>query len=399
MMLSITERKVDKEALILLIVHNLGSIVRVFTKIFLTIYFLEVTKDISKVALFYVTYYAVQTFAFYVLGRQIKCSSRMAPYRVGMFLNFAFLLLIMLLKDNVSQYICYLAVLHGVAGAFYWLPYNILSFDLNAYSNRSLYLSYEKATGDIIGIVIPILIGSIIQFNSYQPVFIIVLTFTALAFLISFKISNCGMSTKPIDMAGFFSLMKKSGERDVFKTYRSEFLRGLNYYGALEVIIPIIIFLSFSSKFTLGALSSVFAFVSILTSIIVGKFLKDKYFKSFLVISGIILFGGTILLVLNVSKPVVIIYNLVFAVAIPILTILQSVYSYNAIDKSELIEYRVEHFIVREFILNVARILSFMILFVIGLMGSSLGIVRVALVILSFSILLISAQTRKFQSL
>lgn len=402
-MLATVERKIERDAGILLVVHNLGiQIIKIFTRIFLTVYFFDVTKNIGIVALFFAVYFFVHTIFFYLIGNQIKCKNRMIPFRLGILFNFIFLLLILLLKENVGSYIIHLAVLYGIAGAFYWLPYNVLSFDLNSYSNRSLYLSYEKAYGDILSVIVPVLAGSIIALKSYQWVLIIVLFFTVLSFLISFKISNSGESSVPVDMKGFLKTLKKCGEIDVFRTYKGEFLRGISYFGVLEIIIPsLIIYLVIPDKFILGVLTAVFSLISILTSILVGKFLKDKYFKSSVVVSGIMLFLITLLLLFNASVPSVIFYSIVFSITIPILTILQSVYSYNVIDKNELVEFRVEHFILREVFLNIARIIGYLFLFllsiVFGNIKNDINLVRIVIVILSISIILIPFQTKKFK--
>ena len=393
------QRKIGKEAKVLLTVHGLSSVIRSFLKIYLGIFFLKLNQwNIGAVALFYAIFYFTNAVFFFILGNQIKCKDKMVTYRIGILSYFIFILLIIILKDNVSNYMYYLAIILGIADGFYWLPYNVLKFELNDYSNRSLFFGYEKAIEDTIKVVIPILIGwIIIVFGSYEPTLIAVLMLTGLAYIFSVKVASPVASLKALDIRKFISLLRKNSEINVFRTYYGEFLRGINYIGALEIVIPILIFLSFSNEFALGALTSIFACISIITALIIGKLLKSKFFRFSIFISGIILFSGSMLLVVNVSKTTIIIYNIVFALTIPILNILQTVFSYNSIDKEKLIDFKVEHLIVREVFRNSGRIFGFLILFIISKLGTNIDMIRMALIILSFSILLISFQAKKFK--
>ncbi len=398
---SISQRKISKEAGILLSVHGLSSVIRNFSKVFLGIYFLKLTEwNIGLVAMFYAVFYFTNAVFFILIGDKIKCRDKLVYYRIGILFYFIFLLLITLLNEDAGKYIFYLAVIFGIADGFYWLPYNVLKFELNSYSDRTLFFGYEKGMDDFVRTTIPAAGGVMIAlFNSYIPIIIAVMIFAGLAYLASFRVRGVPprMSLNKINIRAFLKQARRNEGSDIIRSYRGEFLRGINYIGALEVVVPVLIYLSFQSEFTLGVLTSLFAGISIITSLAVGKFLKESYFNIILILSGILLFFGTMLLVFNVSSLSVILYNVLIALAVPILNILQTVYSYNSVEKEELVEYSVEHLIIREVSRNAGRILGFAILFASGLFGSSIAAIQTVLVILSFSILLIPLSARRFR--
>lgn len=394
----LAKRKFPIEAAPLYVTNGLNSVVKIFTKIFLSVYFLKITDwNFSAVILYYIIYYASTALFNYMAGNWTKCHNKMIPYRFGIMLQFIFFLSLILLKDNAAQYIYYLAVISGASTAYYWLPYHIIRFDAVKYEDRSVFLSYEKALEDLLRILLPVVIGSVVVLTSYSPILIAALIATGLAFLVSFWIPNQEPSRVKFDTGEFIRLLRANRESNVFRTYLAEFLRGINYIGALDILIPIIIFVAFANEFSLGALTSVFSIVSILISLLMGKHLKDKFFKKSIILTGILLFLATLAIVYNVSKPSIVFYNLIYAITVPVLLTIQTLFSYNIIDTPQLKPYRVEHFVVREIIMIAGKLLGLVFLLAISSLGCTLYNLRTALVVLSITILLIPLQIIKFR--
>jgi YQGE family putative transporter len=392
------DRRIGKQAWILLIAHQLRGVTGVFLGSFMTIYFLKVTQwNLAAIALFNIIFYLVVAASFVLLGKHIKCGNKVRLYQIGILLFFIFFLLIGLLKEKTGQYIYYLAVLQGIATTFYWFPYNVFAFEFNSSGNRSLYFSYDKVIGDTIGIIVPVIFGTVIVMASYQIAIIIGLIFSGLSFIASLKLSNEGKVNSSLNIKGFVHRLIKDKKSDVFRTYKGEFLRGINYSGALGTVITILIYLSFESEFSLGVVSSFLSIISILVTLFIGWYLKEKLFKQAVIYAGIVLFLGTFILVFSVSQLSVILYNVVLTITLPILSILQTVYTYNAVDKEDLAEYKVEHLILRDIALDFGRISGFILVLIVGFHKMDINMIRILLVILSFSILLISYQTKKFK--
>ena len=385
---------INRNVIYLLATHGLSSIVRTFAKVFLAIYFLKFTQiGLSSVALFYGILYAVNAGVFLGVGTIVKCGARMLLFRLGIFFYAAFLLLLLILGKEAGEHIIALAVLFGAGEGLYWLPYNVLKFENSNAVNRRTIFGYEKGIEDSVKIAAPLLIGMVISAGSYKIVFLSAVAFVILAFLLSLKLYGKTNQDDGVHLKEFWGILEFN--HDIIKAYWTEFLRGINYIGSLEIIVPIIIFLSFKSEVSLGMLTSVFAVISVLTSLLIAKYLKRHCFTSIIIASGLMLFFSSLLLVLQVNMLTVIAYNLLFALTVPTLNILQSVNSYDVIDREDLASFRVEHLIFREAFRNIGRLIGFLILFVVGVYGSDIKSVKVALVVLSFSVLLISLQARK----
>lgn len=390
------ERKLAEAAKWLLAAHGFTSAIRVFTKIFLAAYFLKVTAwNMGLVALFYIALYSTNAIAFRLIANITKIGNRLRIFRIGIVFYAAFLITVVLLGANIGHYIFLLGIVFGIADGLYWLPYNTIRFEVNAPKDRALAFSYEKSMEDSIKVVSPVIIGYIISTNSYTMVFLLLLACTILALAVSFRIpSTQDLKNKPLDMKGFISQLKN--EADVWRSYSGEFLRGINYIGALEIAVPVVILLSVESVFKLGILTSIFALLSILTALLVGKYLRDQKFKVTILVSGVLLFFSTALLIFDVSLATVLLYNTVFAITVPTLNVLQTTISYNVLKKEE---FRVGHLIMREAFRNSGRVIGFLLLYGISvLFGSDLNWMRTALVVLSITILFLALDARKFKT-
>lgn len=396
--------KIKKEVLTLLAVHGLNSIVCSFSGLFVITYFLRITENsIGIIAAYNALFNLIIAAVSFILGNQLKIRNKLIPFRCGIALYFLFLLLVSILQENSRDYIYQLAVLYGIATACYWLPYHLILFDVNSFYDRSGYFSYETIVGSFVGLVVPISAGKIISVLGYQPAMVMALSPGILAFILSFKITDnkASYSGTPVSLNSYVRKLKSThGVDDVLSSYKGDFFQGLCYGGALETSKTLAIFLTFNSELVLGKMGTLLAFVSIISAFAISYLRKEdryRYFNLLVGVAGTALFLATIILGANVSRQSVVTYSIVFSLAVPVLSILQTTLSYNSVDRAGLGEYRTEHFIMREFFLNAGRILSYIFLLcAVMLFESSINALRVLLVALSLFFLLISIYTRKF---
>ena len=84
----------------------------------------------------------------------------------------------------------------------------------------------------------------------------------------------------------------------------------MGFRGGLDTTITFIIFLTLGSESSLGNLNAVFAFLGLITSLLVKKYLKEKGNKNAFLISALAILVVTIPIIFTNSFIVFIIYKL-----------------------------------------------------------------------------------------
>ena len=393
----VAERKISGLAQWLIATYGFTATARMFVNLFLAAYFLRITSSLAIVSEFFICLYATFALVFLLIGNAVKNGRGIKIYRVGILAYAAFFLIIILLGENSCSHVLLLGIVFGIADALYWLPYHIIRYEINTPEDRVLAFGAEKSLDNVLKIISPIFIGYILS-KSYLPIFILLVVCTGIAFGLSYKIPDACIGEKfgKINFRKFVESVAKNNVK-IKAAYSGELLRGLNYIGALETTIQMMIFITFTSEFTLGKLTSGFAVAQIFIAYLVGKLLPKELFKNTVVISAGLLFLSTILMVLKISEAAIVFYGAIFAMTVPTLNILQTSYSFNVMEKKE---YRVEHMIAREFFRNTGRVLGFAFLALISTyLGGELNYwIRVTMGIMSVTILFIAVHTKKYMN-
>ena len=128
-----------------------------------------------------------------------------------------------------------------------------------------------------------------------------------------------------------------------------------------------------------------------------GKIYKKKNDKNIILISSIIPILAVFVLLLSKNIYTIVIYNVCYAVFTSILSLTRGIRLYNIADSSIIDkDNQCEYFVFREFILNLGRITGFIMLLIVGVIGSDI-LLNSVLVLLTLSILLMGVYLRKIK--
>ena len=151
--------------------------------------------------------------------------------------------------------------------------------------------------------------------------------------------------------------------------------------------------MTFKTTISLGVITTITAICSILSVYIFQYKLKSNW--KILKICNIMMVSSVLLLLTNISKPTIIIYNVCTAIFLVILSNTGDTKRYEIVSENEIVvkDYIVEHQVVCEVILNMTRIIAYILLFIISLFNNiilfKILLLLVTIVILIYSKLLI----------
>lgn len=384
------------EGNIIIALNNMRKIMDMFLGPFLTVYFIKTSKDsINSISIYYIFSYLILAIITYFVASIIKNKFRIGMFRIGVILNFIYILTIIILNKNIVNHLALISFLYGLSAAVYWFPYNLFVINKVDNNERTNFTVKLQIVSSITGIICPLMLGSLISATNYELTAIVVLIISLIQIILSFLLSKDEKSSYP-KFNIIKTLKKINSDKQVKRMTQVEFLIGLSSSsGALEILKTILIFNSFKTNFKLGIITSITTIISMIFIKLYGKIYKNKNDKNVILISSIIPILAVLILLVSRNIYTIIIYNICYVVFTSILSLTREIRLYNIAD-SKIIdkENQCEYFTFREFILNLGRISGFILLLIAALIGNDF-LLNGVLVLLTLSIFFMGLNLRK----
>jgi MFS transporter, YQGE family, putative transporter len=351
--------KLTKDLSLLLIIGGLYSLSVALSNTFVNIYLWKQTGEFSDLALYNLSIVVLQPLTFILAGRWAKKIDRVKVLRIGVIFLALFYLMVLITGKNASTYLLLLGSMLGIGYGFYWLAFNVLTFEITEPETRDFFngfLGILSSTGGMIG---PIAAGFIItrfeKFTGYSIVFGISLTLFALAVFMSF-------SLKPRPAKGKYCFKRILDERKQNNNWRlitnANFFQGLRE-GTFLFIISVLVYISTGSELALGTFGLINSGISFIAYYAASRLIKKNRRKKAILVGGIILYLAVLLIVWDVNYVKLLIYAAMIAVAYPILLVPYMSTTYDIIGSAwKAAEMRIEYIVVREIFINLGRIVS-----------------------------------------
>lgn len=345
---------------LLFIVSALFTLAMGISGVFVNVFFWKQTSDFSVIVVYNLIHYLITPVTFTIGGMIAKRKNGVWSLRIGLLLYAVFYALIAFLGDRAALLIYLVGILFGMATGFYWLGYNTLSFDLTDTSNRDTFNGLNGSIGGIVSAVTPIVSAFIISrfggFKGYRIVFVITLALFVALFLLSL-ILKCKTYASHLDYRRCIS--RNSAEWDIIR-------KSTAIWGFRDVIIGFIINILIiqitNSELSLGTITFASSLISSASYWLVQKVIKPKKRRLSILIGGIGAFIAVLGLVIKVSFDALIFYIVVDAFFLPFFSIQLSSSTFNVIDRAHEEDMRIEYMINKDFLLNLGRVVSSLIL-------------------------------------
>ncbi len=363
--------KLSKSAKSLMACEIINSIIDLFLSTFLVAYLLNITNEnIGYVAVYYIIDYAITAISMYILGFFLKKYNIANIYRIGIFLKCIFVIIIVFLKQNIQNYIVFIAFILGVSETTYWGPCDNLVGYVTNNKNRIKYTANKKIIRSIVKIVMPLILGTSIELLSFYKVSGYIMILAIIQVLISLRIKVENENKEKFNLTGFLKEIKNNQKNKRLKViYKASILYGV-LLNIIPTLITIIIIMTFKTNFQLGVLNTIFSICSMLSLYIFKKFYKKRNIKNILILCGLLSVISVISLLINIGKLELILYNFVSSIFIIILEVIFNIERFNNFDNGIQEKYIIENQIFINIIMQIGRIIGYILLLIASILNN-----------------------------
>lgn len=381
--------KNNKEFKSIILINVLRDIIEIFSGPFLTAYFIKTSiESMISLSTFNIFSYTILLLFSIIVGFIIKNKLKIFTFRVGILLNFAYILSFILLKNKIIDYLWLVSILYGLSTSFYYMPFNFFLTKKIKNSDRSKFEVRKKTLSNFTNILIPIFLGSMITLTNYSFTAIIILIISFIQIILSFILEPIPNTKEKFNLIKTIKNIQqnKSLKRILLLTYISGFTLSS---GALITINTILVYNAFNSDFNLGILTSIVSILQIIFAILYKKYFENKNEKKLILFLSIIPNLSLILFILFNSNTTIVIYYLCYNVLINLLSMIHTIKLFNILNIDVLIKDQIEFLSIREVFLNLGRISGFLLLLLIGL-TNNIFLLNIVMILLALSLIIFS---------
>ena len=375
--------ELTKDLALLLIIGGLYSLSIALSNTFVNIYLWKQSGELADLAMYNLSIVVAQPLTFILAGRWAKKVDRVIVLRIGVIFLALFYVTVLFVGTKASDFLLLLGVLLGIGYGFYWLAYNVLTFEITKPETRDFFNGFLGILGSVGGMIGPVAAGFIIsrleKLTGYTVVFGLSLGLFSIAVLLSFFLKR-----RPAH--GKYWFRRIITERKHDKNWRmvtnAHFFQGLRE-GVFVFIVSVFVFIATDSEMALGTYGLINSGISFLAYYFVSRTLKKEYRKQAILVGGLILFLAIFLIIFDLSYFRLLLYAAMIAVAYPLLLVPYASMTYDVIGRGwKAAEMRVEYIVVRELFLNLGRVASILLFLLATHLFSEKQAIPVLLVIL-----------------
>ncbi len=370
--------KLERTQKALLIVNVFRVILELFTTTFLTSHILSLSPDniwgdgLLNIGIFYVSQYIVFFAVYLLLSFFIDRSDRVSFLRIGVLINGALLVLLAFYGETISSWIVLAGAIVGTSQAFYFASYNIMKNELNGRKSIKQYNLSATLLTNIAKMVVPTILGFVIEATTYSyvaiyVVIIAIIQFICTFFIKSFKPTNA--SFEPVEFLKFLKTDKESWDKIKY-TYFNSLLAGVKT--TYTIIVTILTIYTFKTDTILGIFTSIFSLVT-MGLLMLYKRVEDnpKVSKKVIyTILGIFPFITCLVMVLWLNNVTLIIFNFALSLIVYFTDYMGGCERDAIIKNINKYDYIAEHQTMVEGCLVVGRIVAYGVFVLVSLFAS-----------------------------
>lgn len=350
----------SKNYKVLFLLRLLKSILTNFVDVFLVLYFISVSNNnILPLGIYKLVAMTTVWIVIFLVRNICKSKNRVWLMRIGMVIYFLYFLTIILLKEQVVNYIYIIGLLYGLEEGFYYSVYNTIESDGIENENREKYLGMYNGLKNIISTIFPLFFGSLIQSSGFINTITLVLVIVVLQIILSIVLDDNNIPKgNKTNLKEFKEAMKEHPE--LKSVIGNQICYGLTYSeGALSYVITIYIIKIFSESISLGIFTSIFSFISVIIGFLFVKVIKSKYYIKLLCLTLPITVILLCVMLLNCNFLTVVLYNLFQTVSKLLSDLIneRNIVNFSNIEAIKK-EYKVEYFFTGETALFIGRVVS-----------------------------------------
>lgn len=263
------KKELNRNQKSLLTVHMFRMVLELFTSTFLTSHIIALSPEnifgsgLFNVAVLYISQYLAYILVYTINSYFVDKNDRTIFLRIGILVNTLFLVAIILWGEIIAHWIVLAGAICGISNAFYYSSFNVMKNELVNRIYMKKFSILTTVITNLINIIVPTLLGLLIDVSSYSTIAIYIVIMTAVQFIISLFIKYKKSDDSKLEVRKFLRYLKNNPEdRNKIKyTYFNGLLAGIKT--TYKVVIIILTIFAFKTNLSLGVLSSIFSLVTI----------------------------------------------------------------------------------------------------------------------------------------
>ncbi|CAG9619318.1 MFS transporter [Sutcliffiella rhizosphaerae] len=358
--------EVNRDLMLLLVIGGLYSLSIALSNTFVNVYLWKQSGEFSHLGFYNLAIVVFQPLTFILAGRWAKKIDRVIVLRLGVVFLALFYLFVLFIGDKASSYLLVLGALLGIGYGFYWLAFNVLTFEITEPETRDFFNGFLGILNSVGGMIGPFAAGFIIsrldKFTGYTVIFSVSLVLFFAAVIFSLFLKRRGAE-------GVYELKRILHERKNNLNWKyitnAHIFQGLRE-GTFIFAVSVLVFITTDSELALGTFGLINSAVAFVCYYLATRLIKKQYRKKAILTGGLILYASIGFLVFDITYTKLIMYAVTIAIAYPLLLVPYVSLTYDVIGRGwRAAEMRIEYIVVRELFLNIGRATS-IILFLIA---------------------------------
>ena len=344
-------------------------------------------SGIINVAIFYISIYVSYIITYYAISFFVDKSNRVSLLRIGVAINLVLLLVLVFMGSSATKYVAVAGILYGVSDGFYYSCYLVMKNELSGKKSIKQFNVFNIVFTYLTKIIIPIVLGFLIDESSYSQMALCVIVFSVAQFITTFFIHSNKPTDSKFEPVQYHKFLKQNPEvkNKIKYTYINHLFGGVkNTYSIIVVILTIY---TFKTNLNLGLFTAAFSVISMLLVALYKRFDKHPKLnkKIIYLILGIVPVVACVILIFSLNKVTLIIYNLIITISVCFCGYLDGCERDAIIKNIGKDEYIAEHQFSIEFIQCCGRILAYIVMVLVGLISNILAFKILLFVYLLFN--------------
>lgn len=375
---------------LLVVIGGLYSIGLFLSNTFVNVYLWRQTESFMTIAMYHIAIHISKPLTFYFAGNMSKKIDRIILLRLGVIFLSLFFLTVLLLQEKASYFNVLLGVLIGLGYGFYWLAFNVLTFEITEPYNRVFFNGLLGSLQSVSGMFGPLIAGIIISTLDtqvgYRTIFSISFGLFIIAVILSFFIERR-------ETDGVYNVLDVVREVRRNGDWRRVLLAN-SFQGFRDsvfiFVLPIWIFLTTRNEFSLGIFNLIMHGASFFLFLLLSWKMKDNMRQRLLFLGSFVIGLSVLLLMGERDFYILLLYALIVGSMVPLFQVPFQALTYDVIGKSyRARDLRIEYIVLLEVFRSAGGILS-ILLFILGLqLDSGPKAIPFILCVLSFAYMLI----------
>lgn len=342
--------KLEKQALLLLVVQALFAVGNVLSGTFVPVYLWKASQSYSLIGWFTFAQYACSGLTFWLAGKWVKERNKMNSLRAGIVLSGLFYFVVLWLAGEAQRFAIPLGALNGVALGFFWVAYNVVYFEITEPDTRDRFNGWAGLLGSGAGIVAPWISGLLITTmqgeKGYRLIFSISMVIFVLTAILSFWLKKRESHGSYNWSLGARQLIAKGNPwRRMFPAIVAQGIRE----GVFMFLVGLTVYIATRDESKLGNYALITSFVALVSFWGVGRWLKKSNRSKAMLIGAVMISLVVLPLFWKMSYGTLLLFGIGTSLFIPLFFVPMTSSVFDLIGQSkESAEEREEFVVIRE---------------------------------------------------